>query len=184
MEQTPWRMVKEFFKKIFNNRFENYTEIKLKAGRIFVILEKNPDESITIFDRMLESSISLGMYSDEARVLVKSELKDERDSFYLELQSVSNVILLEREFRGFPYYKIRLCCYKGEEPKIKMIITDPGCESMSVIVKEILFRGDECAIMPEDFQVIKYDPDISPEPYTDLRKVIVQKEGINKIEKK
>lgn len=131
---------------------------------------------------MLESSISLGMYSDEARVLVKSELKDEGDSFYLELRSVSNVILLERKFRGFPYYKIRLCCYKGEEPKIKMIITEPGCESMSFIVKGILFNGDE--YMPDDFQVIKYDPDVSPEPYSDLRSVIVQQGGINKIEKK
>lgn len=184
MEQTPWRMVKEFFKKILNDKFKNYTEIKLKADRIFVILEKNPDESITIFDRILESSISLGMYSEEARVLVKSELKDERDSFYLELQSASNVILLERKSGGFPYYKIRLCCYKGEEPKIKMIISNPGCESMSVIVKGILFKGDEYDIMPEDFQVIKYDPDVSPEPYTDLRKVTVQKGGMNKIEKK
>lgn len=154
MEQTPWRMVQEFFKK-YDDKTGNYTEVELKSDQKTIKLYKNSDGSITVYDPFLESDICYGRCSVEARILITGKIRDERDVLHLQLTSASNVILSKGKHSGHSYYSISLEHYRKDGHKIRLLVAEPGAQSMCLYVHDVIYEGGSDVIVEDMEQTIK-----------------------------
>lgn len=181
MEQTPWEILKSFLRE-YDHKDGNYIEIKLGNK---IKLRKNPDESITVYDLNLESLITCGRCNDEARILIKGKIENDYDVLNLELKSASNIILSKRKYRGPSYYSIELSYYKEDGHKIRLLITEPGSQSMNYFINNIIYKGEVYDV--EDLQCENEDLDRKDEidlnPNCDLKRVIIQEGSVKKMDK-
>lgn len=140
-ERTPWEMVQEFFKK-FDGKNGNYTEVELKNKKTIIKLYKNSDGSITVYDPSLEFDIASGHCSVNARILITGKIAYNDDVLDLELTSAHNIILSKGKYGGNSYYSIDLSHYEEDGHKIRLLVSEPGAQSMSHYISNVIYEGE------------------------------------------
>lgn len=172
MEQTPWEALKSFLRE-YDHKDGNYTEVEIEG----IKLRKNPDGSITLYDRMLELYAMRGFYKGEARILVEGEFLNDSQTLRVDLRSAPNMLTGNR--RGNSYCSVALIYYKHFD-NAEMLIIPPGMQSTEITLKtarhfgrpyiaKIKYSGGEVHnVLPGDLQ--GGDPDVNP----DLRGVTAQ----------
>ena len=176
MEQTPWEALKSFLRE-YDHKDGNYTEVEIQG----IKLRKNPNGSITIYDRMLELDIIRGFYKDEVRILVEGEFINDSQTLRVNLRSAPNMFTREGKHRGDSYNSVELIYYKHFN-KAEMLLIPPGMQSMGITLKtsghfgrpystEIKYSGGEVHnVIPGDVQSGEGNLDVNP----DLRGVTAQ----------
>ena len=140
--QTPWEMLQEFFIE-FDGKINDYAEVDL--GKIKLC--KNADGSITVYDPGLEDSIEHGRYSDKAKILVEGKIEHDHGVLGLELKSAPNMILSKRKYHGHSYYSIKLSHYPDDGHEIRLLVCEPGLQSMCHYIDNIKYGGESDVII-------------------------------------
>lgn len=165
MEQTPWEALKSFLRE-YDHKDGNYSEVEIQG----IKLKKNPDGSITIYDRMLELYAMRGFYKGEARILVEGEFINDSQNLRVDLRSAPNMFTREGKHGGNSYCSVELIYYKHFD-KAEMLVILPGMQSMGISLETIKYSGGEVHdVVPGDLQVREGDPDAN----SDLRGVTTQ----------
>ena len=140
--QTPWEMLQEFFIE-FDGKINDYSEVDLETIKLY----KNADGSITIYDEDLEYEIKRGRYSDKAKILVEGKIEHDHGALDLELRSAPNMILGKGKYRGHSYYRINLSHYPDDGHEIRLLVCEPGLQSMCYYVSNIKYGGESDVII-------------------------------------
>ena len=140
--QTPWEMLQEFFIE-FDGKINDYAEVDLGT----IKLCKNVDGSITVYDPGLEDGIERGRYSDKAKILIGGKIEHDHGALCLELKSAPNMILGKGKYYGHSYYRINLSHYPDDGHEIRLLVCEPGLQSMCYYIDNIKYGGESDVII-------------------------------------